>query len=159
MIDAMTIARRIKSRFARIESSYAAGPQRNGQSAFVDLLWEGRTMQAYVKRIRDHDDPRAAGSEAVEGSRAHIDPLMLAELASKHVSGMARLSKAAEHVAELDVWHKDGRACFIAVANDGARFLVEVREIPAREQILAMLEKAKAAGIEGTEASMAALRS
>lgn len=158
MIDALTIARRIKSRFARIEDSYAAGPMRNGMSAYVELLWQGRTMQAHVRQIRDHDDPRAAGHEPVMGERARIDPLMLAEAASKHVAGMARLSKVAEHVAELAVWHKDGKASFIAVAGDGTRFLVEVREVQPLEHMLSMLEKAKAAGVEGADASIAALR-
>lgn len=134
-MDAMNVARRIKSRFARIEGAYAAGPIANGRDGLVDLITGGRTYRAYVKQLREQDRPRPAGFDHIMGKRPRIDPLMLAELASRHVGGMARISKSDEAVGQLDVWHKAGTAGFVATARDGTRFLVEVSEVTPMQQL------------------------
>lgn len=140
-IDAMNVARRIRSRFRRIDDAYTTGVHANGRDAHCALMTGGRTYRAYVKVLRERDQPRPVGFDHIIGTRPRIDPLMLAELASKHVAGMARISKADEAVDQLDVWHKAGTAGFIATARDGTRFLVEISEVTPMQQI----EEARAA--------------
>ena len=144
MLDTLAIARRIKSRFAKISGAYAAGPRANGRNAYVELLTGGRTYRAYVSMLVMDGDPRPTGFDHIMGERPKIDQLILAELASKHVGAMAKVSQRPEELAHLEPWHKDGKAGFVVRCVFGCRFLVEVTEVMPLRQMM----EARAGGSE-----------
>jgi hypothetical protein len=144
MLDTLAIARRIKSRFAKISGTYAAGPLANGRDAYVDLITEGRCYRAYVSMLMG-DEPRPVGFDHIMGERPRIDQLVLADLASKHVGAMAKVCQRPEEQAHLEPWHKDGKAGFVVRCAFGARFLVEVAEVLPLQQ----MEEARAGGLKG----------
>lgn len=130
------IARRITSRFRKLTSGYAAGPFSNDLgTAFVNFTAsDGRLYRAYVSMMAA-SFTRPIGFDHIIGKRRRIDQLHLAEYAAKAVGAMARVSNDDADVAELDVWHKDGKAGFIVRSTAGVRFVIEVREIDVDEQL------------------------
>ena len=130
------IARRIKSRFYKLTSGYTAGSfSKDLGTAYVNFTAsDGRLYRAYVSMAASSFS-RPIGFTHFIGKRRPIDQLRLAEYAAKAVGAMARVSREDADVAELDVWHKDGRAGFIVRSTAGVRFVVEVREIDVDEQI------------------------
>lgn len=135
MLNSLAIARRIKSRFARLTGGYAAGPLRNGRDAYVDFLSDGLTWRAYVSPIVTLENPRPAGFDHLFGERPRYDQIRLAEMASKHIAGMAKVCQRPEELAQLEVWHKAGKAGFVVRCASGARFLVEVSEFTFEQQL------------------------
>ncbi len=145
MLTSLAIARRIKSRFARLTSGYAAGPFRDGRDAHVDFLSDGVTWRARVSPVVTLDDPRPAGFDHIFGARPKFDQLVLAEYASKHVAGMTKVCQRPEELAELEPWHKAGKAGFVVRCATGARFLVEVSEFTFEQQLAEAKGTAEAA--------------
>lgn len=140
MLDTLAIARRIKSRFHKISDGHAAGPLRNGRNAYAEFITDGRVYRAYVSPLVTDKDPRPAGFDHIFGERLKVDQLRLAELASKSLSEMARVSKIDTDLAHMEPWHKNGVAGFVVHCTSGTSFLVEVSEVSFEHQ----LEEAKA---------------
>ena len=139
MLDALAIARRIKSRFARVTDAYAAGPLPNGRDAYVDLLTRGRTYRAYVSLLLE-GDPRPASDDTVPSDRPAIDQVSLAALASAHIASMAKVCQHPEEQASLKPWFRDGTSGFVVRCAFGTRFLVEVTEVKPLSILLAARE-------------------
>lgn len=146
-LTALALARRIKSRLAKLTSGYAAGPFHGPDaSAFMSFTAsDGRHYRGVVSPII-YNRIRPTGFDHIFGDRRPIDQLRLAEYASKAIGEMARVSKNDIDVANLDPWHKKGVAGFVVRATFGKLFLVEIREISTEEQ----LEEAREA-TAGTE--------
>lgn len=136
-IDTLDIARRIVSRLRQsISLGYAAGPFHDGENGAMASFtaYDGRLYRAYVTCV-DESQTRPAGFDHIMGERPKIDQLRIAEIVSKSLSAMARISTADTDVDELEPWHKAGVAGFFARSTAGDRFLIQIREISFEEQI------------------------
>lgn len=124
MLTSFDIARRISSRLRRLPSGYATAALRTETGAMSCLTIGGRAYRATVRDLPADHVPPVGFTHIVDGPRHN--QLTIATLASKAVSGMARVACPAHEA--IDPWHKDGVASFVVRDRSGAGHLVEVFE-------------------------------
>ena len=125
MLDAFAIARRIKSRFAKVPSLYATGAVLNGTKAVVTVTTDfGIRYHAVVTPVSGIP-ATPMGYSHLTGDGKRMDQIKLAALAAKAIAAMARVTMTDE---QLEPWHKDGVASFSVTSITGSVFLVEISE-------------------------------
>jgi len=125
-MNATDIAARIKTRLSKLANRDIAGPFGNERASRINFHGFEASFMVDVTEITRNAEPRPTGFDHIMGERPKIDHLRIAEIASKSVSTMSRISKEEADLAELDVWHRRGIAGFLVRTRDDRRFKVEV---------------------------------
>jgi hypothetical protein len=128
-MNALDIGARIITRVSKISTSRPGTPVGSERASRTRVGVDGEDFQFDVTAIVQDADPRPLGYDHVVGDRPRYDHIRLAEMASKALSALAGVSKDPADVVGLEVWHKRGVAGFLVRTREGARFLVETRQV------------------------------